>query len=76
MSAQFDFGFKPKPRLRLSRIEEILKQARVIDPVPSRFTLCNMCEDGRLDAVRTEFGWLVSEESFKAWIKSLDHKAA
>ena len=62
------------PKLRLSRIEEILRRTRVIEPIPSRPKLIALCEEGILDGQRTDFGWVVSEESFKAWVKSLNQQ--
>jgi hypothetical protein len=71
---QFDFGFKVRPQLRLGEIEEILRAAHAI--VPSRPTLVAMCEDGTLEGQKTRFGWVVYEDSFKAWVKSLQQQAA
>ena len=73
---QFDFGFKVRPQLRLGEIEEILRASRAIVPIPSRPTLVSMCEDGTLEGQKTKFGWVVYEESFKAWVKSLQQQAA
>ena len=67
---KYDFGFTHRPCLRLSRIEEILKQTRVIDPVPSRRTLIRSIEAGTLDGKKTKAGWIVYEDSFKAWVRS------
>ena len=72
----YDFGTQIKPQLRLSRIEEILRRTRVIDPIPSRTTLISLCESGTLDGECTSFGWLVTEESFKAWVRSLQRNDA
>ncbi len=72
----YDFGVDVQPRLRLARIEEILRRTRVIDPIPSRNTLIALCEEGKLEAELTTFGWLVKEESFKAWVRSLHQNDA
>lgn len=76
--------FKPKPKLKLSEIERIIKQQRIIVPCPSRQTLIGMCEDGTFQSVGkdkngspepTRFGWLVFEESFWKWAQDLDNPA-
>jgi hypothetical protein len=78
MSFQYDFGFPTRRTLRLCEIEDILKRTRVITPVPSRSYFLNKLDEGTLEGHRTEFGWVVYEDSFKAWVKSLqqDEKAA
>lgn len=68
---KYDFGFTHRPRLRLSRIEEILRHTRVIDPIPSRRTIIRKIEDGTLDGYKSDYGYYVYEDSFKDWIRSL-----
>ncbi len=75
MPRQYDFGFEVRPSLRLSRIEEILQQTRIVDPLPSRQTLINLIEDGTLDGKKTNLGYLVYEDSFKSWVRSLQPEA-
>jgi len=67
---RYDFGFTTRPSLRLSRIEDILKQTRILDPVPSRRTLIRSIEDGSLEGKKTKAGWLVYEDSFKQWVRA------
>ena len=64
----------PRPKLRLSEIERLLRKHRVIVPVPSRRALITMCEDGTLEATPRKHGqtWLVYEDSFLRWIEGLD----
>ena len=65
----------PRPKLRLSEIERLIRNHRIIVPPPSRRALVAMCEDGTFETVRhTSTGqtWLVFEDSFLEWIKSLD----
>ena len=76
MSAQYDFGFPTRRMLRLCEIEDILRRSRVIVPVPSRSYFLNKLDDGTLQGRRTEFGWVVYEDSFKSWMKSLQQEAA
>jgi hypothetical protein len=76
MAVQYDFGFPVRRKLRLSEIEEILRNAKVIQPIPTRRYFTNKLEDGTLEGVLTEFGWLVYEDSFKAWVRSLEQRAA
>lgn len=65
---QYDFGFDIRRSLRLVRVEEILRQTGVIDPVPSRANLIELIEDGRLDGKLTSYGYIVYEDSFKTWV--------
>ena len=65
------FDIKPRPKLRLSEIERLIKIHRIIIPPLSRATLVNMCEDGTFETAGsgpTSIGWLVYEESFKEWV--------
>lgn len=70
MPRQYDFGFATRPCLRLSRIEEILQQTKIVDPVPSRKTLIRALEQGLLDGKKMKSGWIVYEDSFKVWVRS------
>lgn len=75
MEKQQLFEVKPRPKLRLSEIERLIKLHRIIIPPLSRATLVNMCEDGTFETAGdgpTSIGWLVYEESFKEWVLSLD----
>ena len=67
---KFDFGFTNEPCLRLYRIEEILREAGVLDPIPSRQTLIRRIEDGTLKGKKVRGGYLVTEASFRAYVKS------
>jgi hypothetical protein len=75
-SLQFRFEFAPRPMLRLSEIEQIIRQYRIMREPPARKTLIEMCEDGTLDGSKTRFGWMVFEESFEAWIASIQQRKA
>lgn len=64
-----------RTKLRLSEIERLIRKHRVIVPPPSRQALIALCEDGTLETAgrkATSLGWLVYEDSFLGWIKSLD----
>ncbi len=66
---------KIRPKLRLGEIERLIRKHRIIVPAPSRPTLVALCEDGTFEAAGgevTKFGWLVYEDSFWRWAKSLD----
>lgn len=67
----YDFGFTVRPALRLREIELILRRTRVITPVPSRPTLIGLIESGKLEGRKLSHGWMVYEDSFKDWVKSL-----
>jgi hypothetical protein len=75
MPKKFDFGFSHEPCLRLSAIEKILRETRVIDPVPSRQTLIRRIEDGTLRGHKTSAGYFVTEQSFKAYVRSFQPEA-
>lgn len=75
-AAQFDFGFPIRRTLRLCEIEEIMQHSMIIKPPPSRSYYLNKLEDGTLEGHRTEFGWVVYEDSFRNWVKNLQQKAA
>jgi hypothetical protein len=75
MNKQQLFDFTPRPKLRLAEIERIIKKHRIIVPPLSRATLVNMCEDGTFETAGvgpTTVGWLVYEDSFLEWVRSLD----
>ena len=71
----YDFGFTVRPALRLREIEVILRRSRVITPVPSRPTLIGLIECGKLEGRKLSHGWVVYEDSFKGWVKSLQPEA-
>ncbi len=75
MRLTYDFGFEVRPALRLKEIELILRRTRVITPVPSRPTLIGLIESGTLEGRKLSHGWVVYEDSFKAWVKSLQPEA-
>jgi len=64
----------PRPTLRLTEITRLIKKHRIIVPVPSKPSLISLCENGTFETVGgrpTRFGWLVFEDSFLKWVKSL-----
>lgn len=71
----YEFGFEVRPALRLREIELILRRTRVITPVPSRPTLIGLIEQGTLDGRKLSHGWIVYEDSFKAWVRSFQPEA-
>lgn len=69
----------PRPLLRLSEIERILKANRIIVPTLSRRTLIEMCEEGTFETAprvlpNRNLQWLVYEDSFLAWVAKLNNK--
>lgn len=67
--------FEPRAKVRLSEIERLIRKHRIIVPPLSRQTLIKMCEEGLFETVGagpTILGWLVYEDSFWKWAKSLD----
>ena len=62
-------------KIRLSEVERIIRKHRLIVPPLSRATLRRMCEDGTFETAGdapTNIGWLVYEDSFLKWVRSLD----
>lgn len=60
--------------IRLAEVERLLKEHRIIVPPLSRPTLVKLCQDGTLETsggAPTKVGWLVYEDSFWEWVKSL-----
>lgn len=73
---QYKFDFATRTMLRLSEIETIMKEHKIMRTPPSRNTLIEMCEEGVFEASKTRFGWMVFEDSFESWVKSLQQKMA
>lgn len=71
MPKHYDFGFSHDPCLRLTKVEEILRETRIIVPIPSRQALINLIEDGTLIGHKTRYGYIVTEQSFKAFVRVL-----
>lgn len=66
-----------RTKLRLSEVQRLIEKNRIMVPTPTRRTLSNMCEDGRLEtatATPGKMGWLVYEDSFWKWVRSLDEE--
>ena len=65
----------PRPKLRISEVERLIRIHRIIIPPPSRRTLIAMCEDGRFETAprrSARANYLIYEDSFLSWVKSLD----
>lgn len=66
---------KIRTKLRLGEIERLIRKHRILIPAPSRPSLVALCEDGTFETAGgkvTKFGWLVYEDSFWKWVRSLD----
>lgn len=64
-----------RAKMRLSEIQRVIRKERILVPPPSRTALLGLIEDGTLETAGdapTRFGWLVYEDSFWRWVKSLD----
>ena len=67
---KFDFNIRPTLRLRV--IEELLRDNRMMDPVPSRMTIIAWIESGVLEGRKTPTGfWLVYQDSFERFVRNL-----
>jgi hypothetical protein len=66
---------KMRTKLKLTAVQRLIEKHRIVVPAPSRRTLINMCEDGRFETASNPpgpLGWLVYEDSFWKWVRSLD----
>ena len=66
---------KIRSKMRLSEIERLMRKERYIVPPPSRTMLLGLIEDGTFETAGnspTTLGWLVYEDSFWKWVRSLD----
>jgi len=67
----------PRPALRLSEIERLIRIHRIVVPPLSRRRLYEMCEDGTFEvAPRTQArrSYYVYEDSFLKWVSELSGK--
>lgn len=68
-----------RAKLRLTEVERLIKQHRIIVPPLSRRTLTKMCEEGiefeTVGRSPSRYGWLIYEDSFWAWANALDDAA-
>jgi len=64
----------PRPKLRLSEVERLIKKHRILVPTPCRRRLIEMCEEGIFECAphRPGQSWLVYEDSFLRWVEKLD----
>jgi hypothetical protein len=75
MGMQQTSDIKIRTKLKLSAVQRLIEKHRIIVPAPNRRTLINMCEDGRFETASNPpgpMGWLVYEDSFWKWVRSLD----
>ena len=73
---RFRFSFDTRTALRLCIVERILLEERILDPVPSRQTLINWIEEGRLAGKKTDIGWIVYQDALEAFVRRLQVEAA
>jgi hypothetical protein len=67
------FEFPIDKALRLSAVEEVLSE--VINPPPSRSTLLNWIDEGKLEGKHLSFGWVVYESSVRRFVQELQPAA-
>ena len=69
--------FNPQPKLSLAEIEEFLDETRVLGEAPSRQTLINWLEEGRLRGIKIDgLGWRVYKSSFRKLLEEFEAMAA
>ncbi|MGH9818789.1 MAG: hypothetical protein ACRD43_01365 [Pyrinomonadaceae bacterium] len=67
--------FSSRPKLRLTEVDRLIRCHRIVVPPLSRRSLTNMCERGVFETAGggpTGLGWLVFEDSFWNWVRSLE----
>ncbi|HVF47289.1 MAG TPA: hypothetical protein VNA17_06975 [Pyrinomonadaceae bacterium] len=77
-TTQHLLDLSPRPILRLAEIERLIRKHRIIIPTPSRRCLIRLCEDGTFETAGnapSKLGWLVYEDSFLGWVRSLAGKS-
>jgi len=67
----------PRPTLRISEVERLIRAHRIVVPPLSRRMLYEMCEEGIFEfAPRQKTrGYYIYEDSFLAWVEGLSKKA-
>ncbi len=73
-AAQFKFDFEIRPLLNLGEIEDIIRQHRIMRPVPCRWTLINYINVGTFEGFKENGQWVVYEDSFEGWVRSLQQR--
>lgn len=76
-TTQRTLDFIARPKLRISEVERLIRTKRIIVPPLSRRKIVAMCEDGTLENAprkTTRDHYLIYEDSFLDWIRSLDGK--
>lgn len=67
----------PRPAIRLSEIERLIRAHRIVSPPISREQLRKMCEDGTFETAprpTERHPFLVYEDSFLDWVRMLSGK--
>jgi len=68
--------FKPRPKLRLSQVEDYINQTRAIVPCPTRNTLIAWAEQGVVEGKQIgTLGWVFFEDSLVRFLAELDQEA-
>lgn len=71
MALQLNFlGIETRTQLRLQFVEQQIRKHRLIVPAPSRPKLIKLIEEGKLEGKRTDFGYVVFEDSFEQWVRN------
>jgi len=75
---QHSLNLSTRTKLRLSEVERLIRNHRIIVPVPSRRALIDLCEDGTFETaprMRKTQPWLIFEDSFLKWVAHMDGTA-
>jgi len=67
----------PRPTLRISEVERLIRVHRIVTPPISRRRLYEMCEEGVFEFAPREKSrsYYIYEDSFLAWVEGLSKRA-
>lgn len=72
----YDFGFQIRRTLRLSLVMALLGKSEFMSPLPTRRNITDLLEEGVIEGRLTDYGWIVYEDSFLAWLKQFSDPIA
>jgi hypothetical protein len=70
---QFGFPFAPRPKYRISDVQEIMRKTQMVGIEPySKPKIISLCEEGTLDHVVEKGCILIFQDSFWSWVERLN----
>ena len=74
-STQHLLQISPRPTLRISEVERLIRIHRIVVPPLSRRRLYQMCESGEFECAPSEGNrkrYFIFEDAFLDWVKKLN----